>query len=149
MPRAPAARARARQWLCRRRRHLFGTPRFDTPASKAHIRQQRAAIWAWFRGLGGNLIKCVRREEAWRRPRHWPGANTAPPASPAPLPARNGVNLTKVALPVELCEPRSFLSRLTDSWAYLDLLHAAADARCARLRACAHARGESGRDQVS
>ena len=40
---------------CRCRFH----PRFDTPASKAHIRQQRAAIWAWFRGLGGNLIKCA------------------------------------------------------------------------------------------
>lgn len=56
------------------------------------------------------------------------------PATSCPLPpslhTRNGVNLTKVVLPVELCEPRSFLSRLTDSWAYLDLLHAAAEARC-------------------
>jgi hypothetical protein len=45
-----------------------------------------------------------------------------------PTPARHGVNLTKVPLPVELCEPRSFLQRLADSWSYLDLLHAAAAA---------------------
>jgi hypothetical protein len=31
--------------------------RFDSPADRQHIKQQRAAIWAWFRGLGGNLIK--------------------------------------------------------------------------------------------
>ncbi|KAF8057106.1 osbI [Scenedesmus sp. PABB004] len=72
-----------------------GGYRFDSPADRAHIREQRAAIWAWFRGLGGNLIK-------------------------------HGVNLTKVPLPVELCEARSFLARLTDSWAYHHLLHAAA-----------------------
>jgi hypothetical protein len=41
------------------------------------------------------------------------------------------VNLTKVPLPVELCEARSFLQRLTDSWCYTDLLHAAAAARWA------------------
>jgi hypothetical protein len=44
---------------------------------------------------------------------------------------RHGVNLTKVPLPVELCEARSFLQRLTDSWCYTDLLHAAAAARWA------------------
>jgi hypothetical protein len=44
------------------------------------------------------------------------------------LALRHGVNLTKVPLPVELCEARSFLERLTDSWAYMDLLHAAAAA---------------------
>ncbi|KAF6251857.1 hypothetical protein COO60DRAFT_1704577 [Scenedesmus sp. NREL 46B-D3] len=71
--------------------------RFDSPADRQHIKQQRAAIWAWFRGLGSNLIK-------------------------------HGVNLTKVPLPVELCEARSFLQRLTDSWCYTDLLHAAAAA---------------------
>jgi hypothetical protein len=49
--------------------------------------------------------------------------------SPCNMPdCRHGVNLTKVPLPVELCEPRSFLQRLTDSWGYLELLHAAANA---------------------
>ena len=41
---------------------------------------------------------------------------------------RDGVNLTKVSLPVRVFEPRSFLERLTDSFAYLHLLEAAADA---------------------
>jgi hypothetical protein len=50
----------------------------------------------------------------------------------APCGCRHGVNLTKVPLPVELCEARSFLQRLTDSWCYTDLLHAAAAARWAR-----------------
>ncbi|WIA13838.1 hypothetical protein OEZ85_007382 [Tetradesmus obliquus] len=81
----------------RKEKHSQGGYRFDSPAAREHIKQQRAAIWAWFRGLGGNLIK-------------------------------HGVNLTKVPLPVELCEARSFLQRLTDSWCYTDLLHAAAAA---------------------
>ena len=38
-----------------------------------------------------------------------------------------GINLTKVSLPVEIFEPRSFLQRLSDSWIYLDLLIAAAE----------------------
>jgi hypothetical protein len=31
--------------------------RFNSPADRAHIKAQRGAIWAWIRGLGGNLIK--------------------------------------------------------------------------------------------
>eukprot|EP00775_Hariotina_reticulata_P001175 gene1175-1512_t len=81
----------------RKEKYSQGGFRYDSAADKEHIRAQRAAVWAWFRGLGKNLIK-------------------------------HGVNLTKVPLPVELCEPRSFLQRLTDSWGYLDLLHAAAAA---------------------
>jgi hypothetical protein len=57
-------------------------------------------------------------------PRHARATRDTPRAT------RHGVNLTKVPLPVELCEPRTFLERLTDSWAYLDLLHAAAAAAC-------------------
>lgn len=38
-----------------------------------------------------------------------------------------GVNLTKVSLPVELFESKSFLERVCDSWSYLDLLERAAD----------------------
>jgi hypothetical protein len=32
-------------------------PRFNSAADRAHIKAQRGAIWAWVRGLGGNLIK--------------------------------------------------------------------------------------------
>ncbi|QDZ19762.1 oxysterol-binding protein [Chloropicon primus] len=39
-----------------------------------------------------------------------------------------GVNLTKVSLPVELFESKSFLERVCDSWSYLDLLERAAEA---------------------
>ena len=41
---------------------------------------------------------------------------------------REGVNLTKVSLPVKVFEPRSFLQRITDNWAYIDLLQKAVDA---------------------
>ncbi len=41
---------------------------------------------------------------------------------------REGVNLTKITLPVRVFEPRSFLQRLTDNWAYIHLLEQAADA---------------------
>ena len=41
---------------------------------------------------------------------------------------REGVNLTKVSLPVKVFEPRSFLQRITDNWAYIDLLQSAVDA---------------------
>ncbi|EIE27493.1 hypothetical protein COCSUDRAFT_21423 [Coccomyxa subellipsoidea C-169] len=41
---------------------------------------------------------------------------------------REGVNLTKVSLPVKVFEPRSFLQRITDNWAYIDLLEKAVDA---------------------
>ena len=34
-----------------------------------------------------------------------------------------GVNLTKVSLPVELFESKSFLERVCDSWSYLDHYH--------------------------
>lgn len=40
---------------------------------------------------------------------------------------REGVNLTKVSLPVKVFEPRSFLQRITDNWAYIDLLEKAVD----------------------
>ena len=40
-----------------------------------------------------------------------------------------GINLTKVSLPVELFESKSFLERVCDSWSYLDLLERAADSR--------------------
>ena len=36
--------------------------------------------------------------------------------------------MTSISLPVQVFEPRSFLERITDNWAYLDLLEAAADA---------------------
>lgn len=39
-----------------------------------------------------------------------------------------GINLTQISLPVAVFEPRSFLERITDNWAYLDLLDAAAEA---------------------
>lgn len=39
-----------------------------------------------------------------------------------------GINLTNISLPVQVFEPRSFLERITDSWAYLDLIEAAANA---------------------
>lgn len=41
---------------------------------------------------------------------------------------REGVNLTKITLPIRVFEPRSFLQRLTDNWAYVHLLEQAADA---------------------
>lgn len=41
---------------------------------------------------------------------------------------REGVNLTRITLPVRVFEPRSFLQRLTDNWAYIHLLEQAADA---------------------
>lgn len=41
---------------------------------------------------------------------------------------REGINLTKVSLPVKVFEPRSFLERVTDNFSYLGLLAAAADA---------------------
>lgn len=41
---------------------------------------------------------------------------------------REGVNLTKISLPVRVFEPRSFLQRLTDNWAYIPLLEQAAAA---------------------
>lgn len=40
---------------------------------------------------------------------------------------REGVNLTRVSLPVVLFEPRSFLQRLCDNWAEVGLLHQAAE----------------------
>ncbi|KAF5842676.1 hypothetical protein DUNSADRAFT_5752 [Dunaliella salina] len=40
---------------------------------------------------------------------------------------KEGINLTKISLPVCLFEPRSFLERVTANWDYLDLLNAAAD----------------------
>ena len=45
-----------------------------------------------------------------------------------------GVNLTKVSLPVELFESKSFLERVCDSWSYLDLLQRAADSEDALER---------------
>ncbi|BDA48651.1 Oxysterol-binding protein-related protein 3 [Coccomyxa sp. Obi] len=41
---------------------------------------------------------------------------------------REGINLTKISLPVKVFEPRSFLQRLTDNWAYIDLLEKAVNA---------------------
>ncbi|KAL6750754.1 hypothetical protein V8C86DRAFT_2799239 [Haematococcus lacustris] len=41
---------------------------------------------------------------------------------------RDGINLTKISLPVCLFEARSFLERITSNWEYLDLLVAAAHA---------------------
>jgi hypothetical protein len=41
---------------------------------------------------------------------------------------REGVNLTRITLPIRVFEPRSFLQRLTDNWAYVHLLGQAADA---------------------
>jgi hypothetical protein len=40
---------------------------------------------------------------------------------------REGVNLTKISMPVQLFEKRSFLERLSSNWDYLDLLMAAAN----------------------
>lgn len=40
---------------------------------------------------------------------------------------RDGINLTKISLPVCLFEPRSFLERMTTNWEYLDLLVNAAN----------------------
>lgn len=40
---------------------------------------------------------------------------------------REGVNLTRITLPIKVFEPRSFLQRLTDNWAYVHLLEQAAD----------------------
>lgn len=39
---------------------------------------------------------------------------------------RDGVNMTKISLPVQLFEGKSFLERLSDSWVYRDLLKRAA-----------------------
>ncbi len=39
---------------------------------------------------------------------------------------KEGINLTKISLPVCLFEPRSFLERLTINWEYNSLLVAAA-----------------------
>ena len=36
---------------------LPDTCRYNSAADRAHIKAQRGAIWAWVRGLGGNLIK--------------------------------------------------------------------------------------------
>ena len=41
---------------------------------------------------------------------------------------REGVNLTRITLPIRVFETRSFLQRLTDNWAYVHLLEQAADA---------------------
>ncbi|CAL5223830.1 g6406 [Coccomyxa viridis] len=41
---------------------------------------------------------------------------------------REGVNLTRITLPIRVFETRSFLQRLTDNWAYIHLLEQAADA---------------------
>ena len=41
---------------------------------------------------------------------------------------REGVNLTKITLPIRVFEPRSFLQRLADNWGYVHLLEQAADA---------------------
>ena len=38
-----------------------------------------------------------------------------------------GISLTNVSMPVRVFEPRSFLERVTDNWAFFDLLEAAAD----------------------
>jgi hypothetical protein len=40
---------------------------------------------------------------------------------------KDGVNLTKISMPVQLFEKRSFLERLSANWDYLDLLMAAAN----------------------
>ncbi|GAB4824194.1 hypothetical protein N2152v2_011240 [Parachlorella kessleri] len=40
---------------------------------------------------------------------------------------RDGLNLTKISMPVQLFEPRSWLERMCDNWSYLDLLECAAD----------------------
>ena len=40
---------------------------------------------------------------------------------------REGINLTKISLPVCLFEARSFLERITTNWDYLDLLMAASN----------------------
>lgn len=40
----------------------------------------------------------------------------------------DGLNLTKISMPVKLFEPRSWLERMCDNWCYLDLLECAADA---------------------
>ena len=47
---------------------------------------------------------------------------------------RDGVNLTNVSLPVKVFEPRSFLERITDSFACLHLLDAAAETAYPVLR---------------
>ncbi len=53
---------------------------------------------------------------------------------------RDGVNLTKVSLPVRVFEPRSFLERISDSFAYMHLLEAAAEAEdpVARMQYLVH-----------
>ena len=40
---------------------------------------------------------------------------------------REGINLTKISLPVCLFEARSFLERITTNWDYIDLLVAASN----------------------
>ena len=40
-----------------------------------------------------------------------------------------GISLTNVSMPVRVFEPRSFLERVTDNWAFFDLLEAAADCK--------------------
>lgn len=54
---------------------------------------------------------------------------------------REGVNLTRITLPIRVFEPRSFLQRLTDNWAYVHLLDQAADAAdpAERMRYLVHA----------
>ena len=45
---------------------------------------------------------------------------------------REGVNLTRITLPIRVFETRSFLQRLTDNWG----LHPLAGAGCRRSRPC-------------
>ena len=42
---------------------------------------------------------------------------------------KEGINLTKISLPVCLFEPRSFLERATSSWDFMDLLIRAAESQ--------------------
>ena len=72
-------------------------------------------------------------------------ARKLPTFGDLPLPAdtanlREGVNLTRITLPIRVFEPRSFLQRLTDNWAYVHLLEQAADAAdpAERLRYLVH-----------
>ncbi|KAG2496088.1 hypothetical protein HYH03_005691 [Edaphochlamys debaryana] len=76
--------------------HTGGGYHFDTPAHLAELKEQRAQLWAWLKGVGSHMFK-------------------------------EGINLTKISLPVCLFEARSFLERLTTNWEYNSLLqHAAA-----------------------
>ena len=49
-----------------------------------------------------------------------------------------GINLTKVSLPVEIFEDRSFLQRLPDSWAQFDLVLEAAECADRSSELCQH-----------